>query len=125
MAFSPQPPFPKSRGDSVRSVDWNETVKELVRLERDKADRSGDTFKGPLTVTGQLTATKGLNVGPANAPRLRLQDDGFLVFGSGSQLSPDQGGSIELGGGNAPGSATRGRTISGEGTVWVAGKAGG
>src|SRR3954469_12693025 len=101
MALKPQDPFPKSRGDSVRSVDWNDAVKELIRLDRDKADRAGDTFGGPLTVSGALSALRGVNVGPANKPRLSLRESGELVFGNGSMLTPDQGGSLELGGNNS------------------------
>jgi hypothetical protein len=54
MAFTPQPPYPKQRGDTVRSEDWNATVDEVLRLEKDKVDRAGDAITGPLTVAGAL-----------------------------------------------------------------------
>jgi hypothetical protein len=62
MAFTPAPPFPKSSGDNIRSTDWNEMIAELVRLDNAKANRSGDVFTGPLTVTGgrwNLAASEG------------------------------------------------------------------
>ena len=33
MAFQPQAPFPKSRGDMVRSTDWNDLVGEVPETE--------------------------------------------------------------------------------------------
>jgi hypothetical protein len=59
MAFTPADPFPKSRGDTVRSADWNEAVNELLRLEGDKVNRDGDTIEGPLTVEGALQVAAG------------------------------------------------------------------
>jgi hypothetical protein len=53
MAFQPQPPFPKSRGDMLRSTDWNDLVGEVQRLDNEKVNRSGDKI-GPLSVTGSL-----------------------------------------------------------------------
>jgi hypothetical protein len=53
MPFQPQAPFPKSRGDMVRSTDWNDLVSEVQRLDNDKVNRAGDKV-GSLTVTGAL-----------------------------------------------------------------------
>jgi hypothetical protein len=54
MTLKPQPPFPKSRGDTVRSTDWNDLVTEVVNLDDVKVNRAGDTMTGPLTVAGAL-----------------------------------------------------------------------
>lgn len=66
MAFQPQAPFPKSRGDMVRSTDWNDLVGEVQRLENDKVNRAGDKV-GALTITGTL------GVGTAADDNLQLQ----------------------------------------------------
>src|SRR5690349_16130383 len=73
MPITPDPPFPKSRNDTVRSKDWNEVVDEVIRLDTAKVDRAGDTITGPLTVAGALkvagalTADIGLQVGTLTA----------------------------------------------------------
>ncbi|WP_260441919.1 hypothetical protein [Microcystis aeruginosa] len=57
MPFNPET---KKIGDLVKSQDWNEATTEIVRLEKDKVNRSGnDTIKGPLTITGNFSATAG------------------------------------------------------------------
>jgi hypothetical protein len=56
MAYQPDPPFPKGRGDGIRSKDWNDAVTEVTRLDGAKLDRSGGTVSGNLTVTGNLTS---------------------------------------------------------------------
>ena len=66
MAFEPQAPFPKSRGDMVRSGDWNDLVGEVQRLDNDKVNRAGDKV-GSLTITGTL------GVGTAADDNLQLQ----------------------------------------------------
>ena len=66
MAFEPQAPFPKSRGDMVRSTDWNDLVAEVQRLDNDKVNRAGDKI-GALTITGTL------GVGTAADDNLQLQ----------------------------------------------------
>src|SRR4051812_498779 len=78
VAFTPDPPFPKSRGDSIRSGDWNNAISELIRLDAAKVQRSGDAISGSLTVAGSLA------VGSA-APQARLEinsgapDDGPIA----------------------------------------------
>src|SRR3954447_19879120 len=58
MPFTPDTPFPKSRGDSLRSKDWNDAVRELIRVDAAKVNRAGgDTLAGPLTIDGPLTVT--------------------------------------------------------------------
>jgi hypothetical protein len=54
MAFIPAPPFPKSRGDIIRSTDWNDAINELLRLDTAKVNRAGDAMTGPLTITGNV-----------------------------------------------------------------------
>ena len=34
MPFEPDPPFPKSKGDSLRSADWNAMIREVERLSK-------------------------------------------------------------------------------------------
>ncbi len=46
----------KSSGQLIRSADWNNMGRELMRLEADKVNRAGDTIKGPLSVTGRFDA---------------------------------------------------------------------
>ena len=72
MALQPQPPFPKSRGDSIRSTDWNDLVSEVQNLAAVKVDRAGDTLTGPLTVAGAL----GIGVAAAPDLPLRVQTSG-------------------------------------------------
>ncbi|HKQ72638.1 MAG TPA: hypothetical protein VJ810_02845 [Blastocatellia bacterium] len=55
MPFIPDPPFPKSSGDNIRSKDWNDVVKELQRLDTAKLDKTGGPITGPLSVSGALT----------------------------------------------------------------------
>ncbi len=43
----------KSSGQLIRSADWNAMGHEIERLETDKLNRSGDTIKGDLTVSGK------------------------------------------------------------------------
>lgn len=64
MPINPDPPFPKASGNPIRSKDWNDAITELQRLDvakapltetqrldTAKANRAGDTFTGPLTIT--------------------------------------------------------------------------
>lgn len=67
MAFKPQPPFPKSRGDTIRSTDWNDLVTEVQALGDTKVQKAGDAMTGPLTVAGAL------GVGVAAAPEIPLR----------------------------------------------------
>ena len=71
MAFQPQAPFPKSRGDMVRSTDWNDLVGEVQRLDNDKVNRAGDKV-GSLTITGTL----GIGTGADDNLQLQVQSSG-------------------------------------------------
>ncbi len=55
MAYQPDPPFPKARGNGIRAKDWNDAVTEVVRLDGAKLDKSGGTVAGNLAVTGNLS----------------------------------------------------------------------
>jgi hypothetical protein len=68
MAYQPQAPFPKSRGDMVRSTDWNDLIGEVQRLDNDKVNRAGDKV-GSLTITGTL----GVGTGADDNLQLQVQ----------------------------------------------------
>ena len=55
MAFPKFEKHPKEQGDPILSADWNQTVDEIVRLEREKLALAGGTINGSLTVKGALT----------------------------------------------------------------------
>jgi hypothetical protein len=55
MPITPDPPYPKSQGDIIRSKDWNQAVEEIKRLDNAKANRATDRFTGPLAVDGHLS----------------------------------------------------------------------
>jgi hypothetical protein len=84
MPLTPDPPFPKSQGDTLRSKDWNDAVNEIIRLDNAKVNRSGDHITGPLNVDGNL----GIGT---TAPAAKLH-----VSGSGDEeislSSTDAGG---------------------------------
>lgn len=52
MAITPDPPFPKSSGDNIRSKDWNDAVREIQRLDTAKLDMAGGRINGPLSIDG-------------------------------------------------------------------------
>ncbi len=52
MPLAPDPPFPKARGDTIRSKDWNDAVAEVQRLDTAKVNRAGDAIGGTLTIAG-------------------------------------------------------------------------
>jgi len=56
MPLQPDPPFPKTRGNAIRSEDWNEAVNEVVRLDQAKLNQTGGTVSGNLAVTGNLSS---------------------------------------------------------------------
>jgi hypothetical protein len=49
----------KHNGDLIPSANWNAMGHEIVRLERDKLNRGGDTIQGDLSVRGALRPTTG------------------------------------------------------------------
>src|SRR6266568_4267621 len=54
MPITPNPPYPKSTGQTIRAADWNQAVDEVIRLDNAKVNRAGDRFTGPLSVDGNL-----------------------------------------------------------------------
>ena len=54
MPLVPDPPFPKTQGDSIRSKDWNDVVNEIIRLDNAKSNRAGDRYTGPLVIDGNV-----------------------------------------------------------------------
>jgi len=83
MPLIPDPPFPKTQGDNIRSKDWNDVVNELIRLDNAKANRSGaEAFTGPLTIDGAV------GIGTTTPARLlHVQDSEMHSGGSKAGLS--------------------------------------
>jgi hypothetical protein len=82
MAFTPDTPFPKSRGHVLKSKDWNDAITEVQRLDNAKVNKSGDNVMGPLNISG--------NVGiGTTTPRRRLHVEPNEIYsgGSGAGLS--------------------------------------
>ncbi|NET38429.1 MAG: hypothetical protein F6K19_41610 [Cyanothece sp. SIO1E1] len=72
MPFTPDPPFPKERGNPLRSKDWNQLVNEVRRLDNAKVNRQEtDALQGPLTIN------ESLGIGAdASPPRATLHVSG-------------------------------------------------
>ncbi|MEB3295793.1 MAG: hypothetical protein VKJ24_21795, partial [Synechococcales bacterium] len=65
MPLVPEAPFPKEKGQPLRSRDWNQLVTEVQRLDTDKVNKLiGDSIKGPLTIDSSL----GIGVTVPKAP---------------------------------------------------------
>jgi hypothetical protein len=73
MTLTPQPPFPKTVADKLRSADWNDINDELVRLERDRVDRATARVDGPLTVKDLTVTTAAVNVPDGSLPGSSLR----------------------------------------------------
>jgi hypothetical protein len=54
MPLNPDPPFPKSQGDNIRSKDWNDAINEVKRLDTAKLNVTGGAITGLLNISGQL-----------------------------------------------------------------------
>ncbi|HEX2171131.1 MAG TPA: tail fiber domain-containing protein, partial [Dehalococcoidia bacterium] len=54
MPITPDPPFPKGRGDVIRSKDWNDAITEVQRLDTAKVNKVGDAIGGTLTIAGHV-----------------------------------------------------------------------
>ena len=52
MPLTPDPPFPKARGDTIRSKDGNDAITEVQRLDTAKVNKTGDAITGSLTIAG-------------------------------------------------------------------------
>jgi hypothetical protein len=79
MPLAPDPPFPKTQGDNIRSKDWNDAINELVRLDNAKANRLGaEVFSGPLTINGKV------GIGTATPQRM-LHVEGNEIHSGGGQ----------------------------------------
>ncbi len=84
MPITPDLPFPKSAGDSIRSKDWNDLVTETKRLDTAKVDRAGDAITGPLSVAGALAIGKSSASATAKldvAGDLNINDSNLLFRG--------------------------------------------
>jgi hypothetical protein len=94
MPFQPQPPFPKARGDGLKSADWNDLVQEVQRLDTDKIGATGGSITGSLSISTALAVGAAAapdvplrvqTAGPDNAPILALStpnnEDFVSIFG--------------------------------------------
>ena len=84
MPITPDLPFPKSAGDSIRSKDWNDLVNETKRLDIAKVDRAGDAITGPLSVAGALAIGKASAAATAKLDvvgDLRINDSNLYLRG--------------------------------------------
>ncbi|MFM2119496.1 MAG: hypothetical protein RL722_964 [Pseudomonadota bacterium] len=85
MAFTPDQPFPKTAGATIRSKDWNDLVTETQRLDTAKVNRSGDTISGPLSINaalaiGKASASAGTRL-DVNGGDLRINDANIQLRG--------------------------------------------
>ena len=104
MPITPDAPFPKTQGDNIRSKDWNDAITELIRLDNAKANRSGDKFTGPLSVTalgiGSNAPPSGLQVktltrideGPSGAGAWANIGSNLYFDGAWKQVDPSKAG---------------------------------
>jgi len=71
MPLTPDLPYPKAAGHTIRAKDWNDVVTEVQRLDTAKVNKAGDTITGPLTINAALAVGT-----PATAagPRLHVFD---------------------------------------------------
>ena len=84
MPITPDLPFPKSAGDSIRSKDWNDLVNEAKRLDTAKVDRAGDAITGSLSIAGALAIGKASAAATAKldvAGDLRINDANLYLRG--------------------------------------------
>lgn len=79
MPITPASPWPKQRGDTVRSADWNQAVNEVIRLDNAKVNRSGDTVTGALTVNGGIVipdnSLSGAKLANNSVPAAKIPDN--------------------------------------------------
>ncbi len=73
MTYEPASPFPKEKGDEIRSRDWNDLVQEVQRLDAEKTSNDGDNIDGDLVIIGNV----GLGT---EDPQDRLDIHGAICF---------------------------------------------
>lgn len=88
MALIPDQPFPKTRGNVIRSKDWNDAITEVQRLDTAKVNKAGDAVTGSLTVSGNA------GVGTTNPQfgRLTIEDAAVPLSLRETGQSPTAGG---------------------------------
>ena len=75
MPITPDAPFPKTQGDTIRSKDWNDVVQEVQRLDTDKLDRLGG---GPVGI-GTNTPNRALTVEGASNAFVNMRTTGGAI----------------------------------------------
>jgi hypothetical protein len=92
MPLIPDPPFPKSQGDTLRSKDWNDAVNEIIRLDKAKLNLTGGHMTGPLQIDGSV------GVGTTTPKeKLHVEAGSIYVNGEGQGAVVDAGGLERVG----------------------------
>ncbi|MBZ0286174.1 MAG: hypothetical protein K8I30_01065, partial [Anaerolineae bacterium] len=73
MPFTPKQPYPKARGQTLRSEDWNDLVTEVQRLDTAKVNKAGDIMTGPLTINAALSGAVHLSLLGTGSSYLNLR----------------------------------------------------
>src|SRR5438552_3434095 len=120
MPITPNPPYPKSTGQTIRAADWNQAVDEVIRLDNAKVNRAGDRFTGPLSVDGNvgIGTTNPIRSLHVNGELSITRSDKFAYINV-SDPSGNGGGSIVLRGLDSKGSVQTDATISLIGNVGI------
>jgi hypothetical protein len=119
----------KTSGDVIRSEDWNAAMNEVMRLEKAKVNREGDTIEGPLTIQGALTLNDRVGIGGApdtgdNAAKLQVKGSAAIDSLSVSKtLTVTEASTLtgNVGIGGAPATADNAAKLQVKGSAAIAG----
>lgn len=124
MALKLDEPVDKKPGDNIRSKDWNDVVKEVIRLDKDKLNLAGGNIAGPLNIAGAVgigtdSPNQSLTI-QAISPSMSLRTQtghqlilGVNVIGAVGFILVNQDLKLQTGGGNAE------MTIKANGSVGI------